>query len=65
MTLDQKKSLRLLLEQSIEHGFGALYPLAAIAEKLSCSRETIKVWIDLGLAKMRRGMERSPLPLAA
>ena len=37
----------------------------AIADKLSCSRETIKVWIDLGLIQMRLKMERSPLPLAA
>jgi len=34
MTLDQKKVLRELLAQSIEHGFGSGYPLAPIAAKL-------------------------------
>jgi len=34
MTLDQKKILRELLTQSIERGFGCLYPLAPIAQKL-------------------------------
>ena len=34
MTLDQKKVLRELLAQAIEHGFGSSYPLKPIADKL-------------------------------
>ena len=34
MTLPQKRILRELLDMHIEHGFGGLYPLAPIAEKL-------------------------------
>lgn len=34
MTLPQKKVLRELLAQSIEHGFGSGYSLKRIAEKL-------------------------------
>lgn len=34
MTLPQKQVLRELLNMSVEHGFGCLYPLAPIAAKL-------------------------------
>lgn len=34
MTLPQKKVLRELLVQAIEHGFGCSYPLKPIADKL-------------------------------
>lgn len=34
MTLDQKKVLRELLAQAVEHGFAPSYPLAPIAQKL-------------------------------
>jgi hypothetical protein len=34
MTLPQKRICRELIQLSIEHGFGSLYPLAPIAEKL-------------------------------
>lgn len=34
MTLDQKKCLRELLAQCIEHGFSSSYPLKPIADKL-------------------------------
>lgn len=35
MTLDQKRALRELLQQSIDHGFGYSHSLAEIAKKLN------------------------------
>ena len=35
MTLDQKRALRELLNQAIDHGFGCSYSLASIAKTLS------------------------------
>ncbi len=37
MTLDQKRALRELLQQSIDHGFGCSHSLSAIAKKLDIS----------------------------